>query len=145
MPLNLDALDGVSRVDVLDQAAVVADPGDEKDDAGPAVRSCDGAHRRDDVGVLALDARGDLDEALSIERLAGERVELAAQAGAQAVARQAREIDGFDDGAVARLGVLRRAPRAPRAQARTRTRMRRSSDSDLMRGPRQAARHFTSS
>jgi hypothetical protein len=69
-------------------------------------RSCDGAHGRHDVGMLALDARGDLGQAPWIERLAGQRIELAAQTRAQAVARQAAEIDGFDDGAVARLDVL---------------------------------------
>ena len=60
MPLDLDALDDVARVDVLDQAAVVADAGDEKDDAGLAVRPRDVADRGDDVGMFALDARGEL-------------------------------------------------------------------------------------
>ena len=69
--------------------AVVADAGDEEDDAGLAVRPRDGAHRGDDVGMFALDARGELDEALAIQRLAGERLELAPQSGTQAVARQA--------------------------------------------------------
>jgi hypothetical protein len=57
--------------------------------------------------MFALDGRPPAGEVLSIQRLAGERLDLAAQAGAEAVARQAREFDRFDDGAVARLEVLR--------------------------------------
>ena len=87
--------------------AVVADAGDEEDHAGLSVGPRDVAHRGHDVGMFAFDAGGDLGELLTIERLAGERVELAPQARAEAVAGQAREIDGLDHGAVARFDVLR--------------------------------------
>ena len=49
--------------------------------------------------MFALDAGGELAEALTIQRLAGERLDLAPKTGTQAVARQARDVDRFDDGA----------------------------------------------
>ena len=86
--------------------AVVADAGDEKDDAGLAVRPGDGPHRGHDVGMLALDSRGQVSEALAVQRLAGQGLELAPKTWTQAVARQARDVDGLDDGPFRGLGVL---------------------------------------
>ena len=105
--LDLDALDRVARVDVLHQVAVVADARDEKDHASLAVRASDGPHRGDHVGMLALDSRGQFTEALAVQRLAGQRFQLAAKTRTQAVARQARDVDGLDDGPLGGLGVLR--------------------------------------
>ena len=99
---------------------------DEKDDAGLAVRPRDDPYRGDEIGMLALDSRRQLAEALAVQRLAGERFQLAPKTGTQAVARQARDIDGLDDGPlggrpVRRLGVLcvGRARRRPSRPART--------------------------
>src|SRR6185503_19498817 len=105
-PLYLDALDDVARVDVLDQAVVIADACDEKDHASLAVRPRHISDRGDDIGLFALDARGDLHEPFAIERFTREGLELTPQAGAETVARQAGEINGLDDRAVARFDVL---------------------------------------
>ena len=126
--LNLDALDDVARVDVLDEAAVVADAGDEKDDARVAVGPRDRADGGDDVGMLGLDARGQLGESRPVQPLAGQSVELAAKAGTEVVARQARDVDRLDDRAFGWLGVLCMCGLPGRAQGEER----RSSDSGLM-------------
>ena len=114
--LDLDVLDRVSRVDVLDETAIVADAGDNKDDAGLAVWTRDGSDRRDDLGMLGLDARRQLAESRTIQRLAGQDLDLALKTGAQAVARQTRDVNGLDDRAFRGLGVLgvRRPRRAQR-------------------------------
>jgi hypothetical protein len=85
---DLHTLDDVAGVDVLDEAPIVADAGDEEDDARLTLRSGDGPHGGDDVGMLALDSRGQVSEALAVQRLAGQRLELAPKPRTQAVARQ---------------------------------------------------------
>ena len=104
--LNLHALDDVARVDVLGEAVIVADAGDEKDDACLAVRSRDRAHGRHDVGILAFDPLGKLAEALAVQRLARQRVDLAAKARTQGVAAQPRDVNRFNDGPLRGLDVL---------------------------------------
>ncbi len=97
---NLDVLHRVAGVDVLGEFLAVADARYQKDHAHAPIRPGDITDGGDNVGMLVFDARGDRVQPFPVERLARERGDLLLQPGTELVERQARDLRGFNDGAV---------------------------------------------
>ena len=104
---DLDALDRVAGIDVRAEAGIVADPGDEEDDAGLIAGPRHDPDRHHDLRTFFLDPAGELRDVRTGERSSRELVDVAPEPGTELVAGDTGDLRRLDAHAVQWFVVLR--------------------------------------